>query len=180
MEIGAEKFEHCSYVWRSANLKSGNRSIVWHEKERRHSRNLCWRKRLCVICGEGIRFRPEGINGIWTEIWKSSDPAIKEPKIDRLSEQDVLQRMTGRWVVDFGVIPDRLTLTLHTNRAVEVSGEKQGVAWRKTGEWRVVSNKLVLFLKEDSVPSFIFRTRQRDYIFDPWAETMMSELKREK
>src|SRR6185503_15374327 len=50
-------------------------------------------------------------------------------------------------------------------------------AWKKSGEWRVISDKLVLFLKEDNLPSFIFMTGQHPYIFDPWAKTMMSELK---
>ncbi len=117
---------------------------------------------------------------IWTGYWKSDDPKIREPKVHSLSERDVLQRMAGKWTVMFGVIPDRLTISLSTNRAEEVSGRKDGRDWKKTGEWRVVSNKLVLFLQGDDMPSFIFRTGQHDYIFDPWAKTMMSELRREK
>jgi hypothetical protein len=125
-------------------------------------------------------FSATQIAEIWTEIWKSADATSRAPKIEKLSEQQVIERLTGKWTVMFGVIPDKLTITVRTNRLVEVSGHKDGKDWKKTGEWRVVADKLVLFLEQDDIPSFIFRIGQRDYIFDPWAKTMKSELKREK
>ena len=120
------------------------------------------------------------VDSIWKGVWESDDPKIKEPKIEKLSESDVVQRMAGTWTVMFGVIPDKLMISLSTNRLVEVSGRKDGATWKKSGQWRVVSDKLVLFLKEDNLPNFIFVTEQRTYIFDPWAKTMRSELKQEK
>src|ERR1035437_1774104 len=122
-------------------------------------------------------FSTAQVDEIWKEVWKSADPKTEEPKIEKLSEKRVIERMAGQWTVMFGVIPDKLTVLLRTNRMVEVYGQKDGKAWKKSGEWRAMSNKLVLFLKEDDIPSFIFTTRQRDYMFDPWAKTMMSELK---
>ena len=70
-----------------------------------------------------------------------------------------------------------MLISLDTNRIVEVSEPKDENDWKKCGYWRVVSNKLVQFLQEDDPPSFLLRTRQGDYIFDPWAKTMMSEWK---
>lgn len=134
---------------------------------------------LVVGAAKPEDFNQAQVAEIWTELWKTTDANFRAPKIDTLSEREAIQRMAGRWTVMFGVIPDRLTISLGTNRVVEVSGRKGGKDWRKTGEWRVVSNKLVLFLEEEDIPSFIFRTRQHDYIFDPWAKTMMSELRRE-
>jgi len=43
-----------------------------------------------------------------------------------------------------------------------------------------MSDKLILFLEPDELPSFIFTARHQHYIFDPWAKKMMSELKRGK
>jgi hypothetical protein len=77
----------------------------------------------------------------------------------------------------FGVVPDKLTIALSTNHLAEVSGQKDGKGWKKAGEWRVVSGKVVLFLEQDDLPGFIFRTDQRSFVFDPWAKSMMSELK---
>ena len=125
-------------------------------------------------------FSAAQIGEIWTESWKSSDPKLLAPKIEKLSEQQAIEGMTGKWTVMFGVMPDKLTITIGTNRLVEVSGQKDGKDWKKSGAWRVVSDKLVVFLEQDDIPSFIFRTGRHDYIFDPWAKAMMSELKREK
>jgi len=135
---------------------------------------------LLVRAAKPDDFSAEQIDAVWKEFWKSGGPKIKEPKIEKLSESDVVQRMTGTWTVMFGVIPDKLMISLSTNRLVEVSGRKDGTAWKKRGQWRVISDKLVLFLKEDNLPSFIFMTGQRPYIFDPWAKTMMAELRPEK
>lgn len=80
----------------------------------------------------------------------------------------------------FGVIPDKVAIIIRTNQPVEVSGQKDGKDWRNGGEWRAVSDKLVLFSEKDNVPSCVFRTRQHIYILDPWARTLVSELKRER
>ena len=125
-------------------------------------------------------FSTTQIDGIWKELWKSGGPNIAEPKLEKLTEKLVIDRMTGQWTVMFGVTPDRLTISMSTNRLVEVSGQKDGKGWKKHGQWKVVSDKLILFLEEDGLPSFIFKTGQRDCIFDPWAKTMMAELKKEK
>ena len=125
-------------------------------------------------------FTTAQIDGIWQEQWKSGGLSITEPKIEKLSEKLVIDRMTGKWTVMFGVTPDKLTISMSTNHLVEVSGQKDGKAWKKSGQWGVVSGKLVLFLEEDAIPSFIFRAGQSNYIFDPWAKTMMSGLNREE
>ena len=125
-------------------------------------------------------FKTGEVDGIWKELWKAGVPKTKEPKVQKLSERQVAERMVGNWTVMFGVIPDRLVISLATNRLVTVSGQKDGAAWKKTGQWRVISDKLVLFLKEEELPEFIFLTGRKPCIFDPWARTMMSELKREK
>ena len=132
-----------------------------------------------LLAAKPADFSTGQIDEIWKEVWKSGDAKIEAPKVEKLSQQQVIERMTGKWTVMFGVIPDKLTISLNTNRLVEVSGQKDGKAWKKNGEWRVIADKLVLFLEEDSIPSFIFRARQNAYIFDPWAKTMMSELRRE-
>lgn len=123
-------------------------------------------------------FSEQRINEIWEYVWKSDNPKINKPQTDPLTEAQVQKRLAGRYTVVFGVKPDRLIIVLHTNNVVEVSGQNDGVAWKESGPWRVVSGKLVLFLPKDSLPSFVFSSKQHLYIFDPWAETMMSELKR--
>ena len=135
---------------------------------------------LALYAAKPADFSIKQIGEIWTELWKSNEPELREPKIESLSELEVLDHMTGKWTVTFGVIPDKVTINIRTNRTVELSGQKDGKDWRNDGEWRVVSNKLVLFLEKDDIPSFVFRKRQQNYIFDPWAKTLMSELKREQ
>ena len=136
---------------------------------------------LTLFAAKPEDFDTKKLEDIWKELWKSGDPKIiKEPKLEKLSEQHVIEHMTGKWSVMFGVMPDKLVISLSTNRLVEVSGLKDGAAWKKSGQWRVVSDKLVLFLKEEDIPAFIFLTGQQASIFDPWARTMMSELRREK
>jgi hypothetical protein len=131
-----------------------------------------------LMAAKPADFTNAAIDGIWKESWKSGGPTITEPKLEPLSEPMVLDRMLGRWTVLFGVIPDQIVISLSTNYLVEVSGQKSGKAWSKSGQWRVISNKVVLFLEPDNLPSFIFRSGAQDYIFDPWAKTMRSELKR--
>lgn len=123
-------------------------------------------------------FNEMDIESIWKELWKSGATG-EEPRLQNLSTNDVI-KMAGEWTVTFGVTPDRVSILLRTNQTVEVSGRKDGKDWKKTGEWRVSSTKLVLFLEKDSLPGFVFRTRQHYYIFDPWARRMMSELQRQK
>ena len=120
------------------------------------------------------------VDGFWRELWKSGGSQIKEPKLEKLSEPQVVEHMAGNWTVLFGVTPDKLAISLGTNRMVTVSGHKDGAPWKKSGQWRVISDKLVLFLKEDDLPGFVFLTGRTTCIFDPWAKTMMSELKRQQ
>ena len=142
---------------------------------------------ICAVAGvlvlhaaKPTEFSASDIDAMWTELWKSSDTRISEPKIERISEKELSERLIGKWTVLFGVMPDKVTITIRTNHLVGVSGQKEGKDWKNDGEWRVISGKLVLFLEHDSMPSFIFKTAQHIYIFDPWAKTFMSELKREK
>lgn len=74
--------------------------------------------------------------------------------------------------------PYKTVISLKTNNQVSVGGIKDGNAWEKHGEWKVISGKLILFLPDDSMPSFIFRKAGKIYIFDPWAKNMMAELQR--
>src|ERR1041384_5719745 len=122
-----------------------------------------WNQRQAVQTGGSSNGKPSAFDiaqadAIWKELWKSAGRTIGQPKIEELSEKQIVERMAGKWTVMFGVTPDTLTLSLSTNRLVAVSGQKDGKHWMKSGEWRVVSGKLVLFLKEDSIPSFIFTT----------------------
>ncbi len=133
-----------------------------------------------LLAAKPADFTSAQLDGIWQELWKSAAPNQGEPKVELLSEQLVMDRMTGKWTVRFGVMPDKLTLSISTNHLVEVVGQKEGKSWKKSGQWRVDSGKLVLFLEADRIPVFVFRTGQRDYVFDPWAKTLMSELNREK
>jgi hypothetical protein len=133
-----------------------------------------------VFAAKPSDFSTAQIGEIWTELWRSGGSDFRPPEVENLSEQEAIERLTGKWTVMFGVVPDKLTIALSTNRAAEVSGQKDGKGWKKAGEWRIVSGKVVLFLEQDDLPGFIFRTEQRNVIFDPWAKTMMSELKREQ
>ncbi len=125
-------------------------------------------------------FTAAQVDGIWKQLWKTGDPNITEPKIEKLTEKQVVDGMVGKWTVMFGVTPDKLTILINTNQLVEVSGQKDGKVWKKSGQWKVVSGKLVLFLEKEDLPDFIFTLKKRNCIFDPWAKTMMSELNREK
>ena len=110
------------------------------------------------------------------------DQEMKAPAIDPLSEQQVIREMAGKWVMISGALrTDKIIISLETSRQVTVSGIKDGKAWEAGGQWKVISNKLVLFVKPaGELPDFIFRIKGRPYIFDPYADTLMSELKREK
>lgn len=118
------------------------------------------------------------IDEIWKEVWKSDDS--KAPNVEKLSEEYVRQHMLGKWTAMFGVTPDKMTIALAADKSVELSGEKDGQAWKNRGQWRVVADKLVLFLEKDSLPGFIFRSRQKTYVFDPWAKKRMTLMNQEK
>src|SRR5881397_3811816 len=94
---------------------------------------------LILFAAKPEDFGTKEIEGIWKEAWRSDDPKIKEPKIEKLSEQRVIEHMTGKWAVKFGVGPDNLLISLSTNHLVEVSGQREGAAWKRSGQWRVIS-----------------------------------------
>jgi len=133
---------------------------------------------LFAVTPEG--FGPAEIDVIWQELWKSGGQNGKAPPLDPLTEAEALKSITGRWVVEFGVMPDKINLSISTNHTVEVSGQKDGTAWKRSVPWKVMSDKLVFFLKEDSLPSFIFRSERHLYLFDPWSKTMKTEMIPEK
>jgi hypothetical protein len=118
-------------------------------------------------------FDAKKIEAIWPELWQPASP----PKVEPLSEPRVIAELIGQWDVDF-FGPDKTVISLKSSHQVSVGGIKDGKAWEKHGEWKVMSGKLILFLPEDSMPSFIFRKDGIVYIFDPWAKTMMAELRR--
>jgi hypothetical protein len=127
-------------------------------------------------------FTPDKIQEIWPELWKEGAQEMKVPAIDPLSEQQVVKEMAGKWFILSGSFrTDRILISVETNRQVTVSGTKDGIAWEANGQWQVISNKLVLFVKSgNNLPDFIFRIKGRPYMFDEWKETLMSEMKREK
>jgi hypothetical protein len=127
-------------------------------------------------------FTPDKIQEIWPELWKMGAGEMKAPAIDPLAEQQVLKEMAGKWFIMSGYFrTDKIIISLATNRQATVSGIKDGKAWEAVGQWQVISNKLVLFVKSvNELPDFIFRIKGKPYMFDPWANTLMSELRREK
>ena len=127
-------------------------------------------------------FSADKIQEIWPELRKMGTHEMKAPAIDALSEQQVVKEMTGHWVLMSGPLgTDKIHISLETNRQVTVSGMKDGKAWEAGGQWQVISNKLILFVKSgNELPDFIFRIKGKPYMFDPWSGTLMSELKREK
>ena len=90
-------------------------------------------------------FSAAQIAEIWTEIWKTTGEKIRAPKIEKLSEQQVIKRMTGKWTVMFGVMPDKLTITVNTNRLVDVSGHKDGKDWKRAGSGESSRTSLFCF-----------------------------------
>jgi len=127
-------------------------------------------------------FTPDKIQEIWPELWKMGAQEMKAPAIDALSEQKVVKEMSGKWFIMSGAFrTDKILISVETNRQATVSGIKDGKAWEADGQWQVVSNKLVLFVKSaNELPDFIFRIKGKPYMFDEWSETLMSEMKREK
>ena len=125
------------------------------------------------IADDSKDFDSTQIDAIWPELWQPDPP----PKVETLSEKQVATDLIGQWDVDF-FGPDKTIISLKTNNQVSVGGIKDGKAWEKHGEWKVISGKLILFLPDDSMPSFIFRKGGKIYIFDPWAKSMMAELQR--
>src|ERR1022692_3482443 len=54
-----------------------------------------------------------------------------------------------------------MLISVETNRQFTVSGIKDGKAWEKEGQWKVISDKLVLFAKESEMPGFRFRINRK-------------------
>ncbi len=131
---------------------------------------------LASFAADPTNFSEEQVDAIWPELWESGSPDAKIPAVDSLSEAQVISEMTGNWSGWMG--PDKLLIFLGTNRQVSVSGIKDGKGWEKHGEWKVISNKLVLFLPEDEFPVFIFRTEGKTWIFNPSAKALMSQMQR--
>lgn len=130
---------------------------------------------VTAIAADPKDFGKGDIDAIWPELWESSS-GVKMPVVDPLSQSQVISQMTGNWSTWSQF--DKVLLFLGTNEQASVSGVQDGKKWEKQGEWKVISNKLVLFLPEDQIPVFIFRTEGRPYIFNPWAKTLMSEMQR--
>jgi hypothetical protein len=120
----------------------------------------------------------DAIDAIWKGLW-DSDPKTGEPKTEPLTEKQVRDTMISKWTVTFGPTADTLSIVFGMDRRAEVFGKKGGQPWNKRGEWKVVSGKLVLLLEGENVPSFVFKKGSAHFIFDPWAEGQMSELRRE-
>lgn len=120
---------------------------------------------------------PDGeIDQLWKELWKAAPL-----KIEKLSERQVIEQMAGKWSVNYGTSPDKLLISIQTNHLAELSGKSDNKDWKHTGQWRVVSDKLCLFIKEEkNLPGLIVRIEKRIYILDPWSTNYLSELKREK
>jgi len=123
--------------------------------------------------------------GLWQGMWKETDPTVKEPKIDPLTDKDVLESICGKWTAPGFMQSDGTTNTVtylfRTDHTVVLSAIDEGKAWKNPGQWRVFSNKLLLFLKDNSgLPSFIFRSDGKHYIWDPTSKGLKLELKRAK
>jgi hypothetical protein len=130
-------------------------------------------------------FKPGEIDAVWKVLWQqSSNPAVKMPAIEKLSEKDVLDHMLGKWtkVQDANDLPDHGQILLGDKHRVEyLCKDKNGKPKKNPGQWRVISDKLVLFMQESSgFPDFIFLIGKTAYMFDPWGKMMKSELRREK
>jgi hypothetical protein len=137
---------------------------------------------LMVFAADPRVFIPDKIQEIWPELWKEAAHEMKAPAVDALSEQQVIKEMSGQWFIMSGAFrTDKILISVETNRQATVSGIKDGKAWEADGQWQVVSNKLVLFVKSgNELPDFIFRMKGKPYMFDEWSDTLMSEMKREK
>ncbi|HVY71437.1 MAG TPA: hypothetical protein VHH73_16000, partial [Verrucomicrobiae bacterium] len=97
-------------------------------------------------------FALEEINGIWKEMWKSSSPDVKEPVTQKITGEMARKKLMGTWVVQYGVGPQKLIISLRSNHTVETSGTTDAGPWKRQGSWKIMSGKLILFFKEDSFP----------------------------
>jgi hypothetical protein len=118
-------------------------------------------------------FSNKDIQEMWTELWGKTGL-----KIDPITQDDALKKYSGHWVCMFGVGPQKLNITLTKDHKVETSGKTEDKPWKRTGDWKVVSNKIVLFMPEDPIPSLIFSIKGKLFIYDPWSKTAMSQLER--
>jgi hypothetical protein len=141
-----------------------------------------WFLSTTTLAVDPKEFTPEVVEKIWPEIWKEGAHEMKVPVIDALSEQQAVKELSGKWFITSGAFrTDKILISITTNRQVTVSGIKDGKAWEADGQWQVISNKLILFVKSaNELPDFIFRIKNKPYMYDPWAETLMSEIKREE
>ena len=121
-------------------------------------------------------FSKEQIDAIWPELWKMGATPVKAPKVDPLTESQVGKEMAGKWNVLCA--PKVFYISLETNRQVSVGGIHLGEVLEKRGEWKVVSDKLLLFVPGNSLPDFIFHTQGKTCIYDPNSDTLMSEMRR--
>ena len=127
--------------------------------------------RLSAVTAKDIT--EEEINGIWKDMW-----GAVMPKVDPMTEAEVRRKMTGKWVCRYGVGPQRLNIVLSKGHMVETSGETESKPWKKTGEWKVIAGKIILFIKEEQLPGYLFRLNEKLFIRDPWSKIGMSEVKR--
>ncbi len=113
-------------------------------------------------------------------IWKGLWNAASEPAIESMTDKEASKYLVGQWTCTFGPTADELVLTISADYRAALAGVKEARPWQKTGEWKVSSGKLVIFLPNETIPSFIFRLKDDFYLFDPWAKTMMTPLNRVK
>ena len=76
-----------------------------------------------VLAANPEDFRVRDLDAIWKEIWKPAGPKIKEPRIEKLSERQVIERMAGNWTVTFGVASDKLVISMASNRLIPISSK---------------------------------------------------------
>ncbi|MBI3852365.1 MAG: hypothetical protein HY298_19080 [Verrucomicrobia bacterium] len=54
---------------------------------------------LASYAAKPVEFSTAQLDELWAEFWKSGDPkTIQEPMVEKLSEREVIERMTGKWL----------------------------------------------------------------------------------
>ena len=112
------------------------------------------------------------VESIWNALWNAAPKPVPDP----LAAKEI-KRLEGTWNCRFGVTPDLIRLSILPNHKIEITGEKDGQPWTKTGEWKIVNDKCVI-LFEGKPPNFIIRVKDDFFLFDPWATNMLSKLLR--
>jgi len=144
---------------------------------------------IAGMCGEKPRtFTDSDLNLFWKGLWALDEEGkkSKEPKIAKLTETDVLRRLTGKWVMMEVETADDLCMLktwtqLNANHTWEISRDPEPGQKRckGSGKWRVVSDKIAILLDEaGSLPGFMFLLGEKFYTLTGPCE--MRELKREK